>query len=98
VEKDELGERQLLGVMLCGTSKVIDVAARSFVQTGLMSAPVTYSAYPAHRGILKNPDTGLTEVSFVLPSGERILVPPTYVQDIYFRCVYSEEMLNQPLI
>lgn len=98
VEKSETGEKKRLGVLLCGTNKVIDVAARCFVQIGLVSVPVTYSAYPARRKRLTNSDTNFTEETFIADSGERIGVSPTYVQDIYFRCVYSEEMMNQPLI
>ena len=98
VEKSEKGEEKRLGVMLCGTNKVIDVTARCFVQTGLVSVPVMYEAHPASRKMFTHSDTGFTEEVFVTASGMRTWVPPTYVQDIYFRCVYSEEMMNQPLI
>ena len=98
VEKSETGANKRLGVMLCGTNKVIDVAARCFVQIGLVGVSATYEVYPANRTKLTNPDTDFTGEAFVADSGESIQVSPTYVQDIYFRCMYSEEMMNQMLI
>lgn len=90
VEKSEKGEEKRLGVMLCGTNKVIDVAARQFVQTELPT-PVSYVAYVSHRS-----NSG-DEIIFKYEDG-RLVLPVTYVADIYFRCVYSEEMMNLPLI
>lgn len=93
VEKSEEGkENQRLGVMLCGSNKVIDIAARQFVQVGL-PMPVSYSAYPAQRHV-DGDDFTFTHY----PEGQSVMLPSTYVDDLYFRCVYSEEMMNQPLI
>jgi len=91
VEQSEGQENLRLGVMLCGTNKVIDVAARKFVQTGLPT-PVSYSAVSAIR---RNEGD---EVVFYGADERRLYLPNTYVEDIYFRCIYSEEMMNQPLI
>ena len=93
VEKEDDGsEQQRLGVMLCGTNKVIDIAAREFVQTGL-PMPVSYEAYPATRSAEGD------ECVFVASGTERrVNTPITYVSDIYFRCIYSEELMYQPLI
>lgn len=90
VERSEGHEQQRLGVMLCGTDKVIDVAARCFVQTGLPMY-VSYEAVPAVRKAEGN--------SVVFTDGDRrIEVAESYVSDIYFRCVYSEELQYQMLI
>ena len=92
-EKDNetMEEQQRLGVMLCGTTKVIDVAARRFVQTGL-PLPVSYEAFPAVCCHLDD------EMVFNTRTGTQLRLPDSYVADIYFRSVYSEEMMNQPLI
>lgn len=91
VEQSEGREQLRLGVMLCGTNKVIDVAARKFVETGLPT-PVSYSTMSAIR---RNEGD---EVVFYGADERRLYLPCTYVEDIYFRCIYSEEMMNQPLI
>ncbi|MBR1826001.1 MAG: hypothetical protein IJ770_05390 [Alphaproteobacteria bacterium] len=92
VERNEDGsEHPRLGVMVCGTSKVIDVAARQFAQIGLPT-PVSYEAYVARRSVDGD------EYVFTSPEDICVRVPDSYVRDIYFRCVYSEEMMNQPLI
>ena len=92
VEIDESGtECRRLGVMLCGTDKVIDVAARNFVQTGLPT-------HISYRAELATRRTKEDEYAFIGSDGSRIIVPVTYVSDIYFRSVFSEELQYQMLI
>ena len=92
VKNDDEDEkaRGRLGVMICDTSKVIDVAAREFVQTG-SGLPLSYNAYPAtvYEG---------DEMVFETSNGYRVNVPDTYITDLYFRSVYSEELISQPLV
>ena len=73
-----------LGVVLKGTDKAIDVAARRFVQIDGKSE-VNYVALPAVR--ISQAD------SYVYRSDNMTMSKPkTYVSDIYFRCVYSPEL------
>lgn len=92
VKNDDEYEKALgrLGVMICNTNKVIDVVAREFVQTG-SGLPLSYNAYPAtvYEG---------DEMVFETPNGYRVNVSDTYITDLYFRSVYSEELISQPLV
>ena len=90
VEHSPNGETVRLGVSLPADNKAIDVAARQFIQLGL-PALVTYNAYPAVRKIEGD------EVVFS-GSGYEIKVPKTYVADIYYRSVYSKEMVQDTLL
>lgn len=92
VEKSANDEQRRLGVMLCATNKVIDVASRQFVQTDMLLMPVLYKAYPA---ILRKEED---EFVFTAIDGTVLRFPESYVSDLYFRSVFSEEMLFQPLI
>ena len=90
VERSATGENVRLGVSLPANNKVIDVAARQFIQIGLPTL-VTYHAYPAVRKVEGD------EVVFS-GSGYEIKVPKTYVTDIYYRSVYSKEMVQDTLL
>ena len=79
-----------LGVYLQGTDKAIDVAARRFVQIDGKSE-VNYQALPAIRISQTN--------NYLYQSGNITMSKPkTYVQDIYFRCVYSPELQEAVLL
>lgn len=82
-----------LGVMLEGTNKVIDVARKQFVQI-MLWAPVFYQAEPAEKSV------GRDEIYFYSLCDPDVFlsVPKSYVEDIYFRCVYSEQLIASPLI
>ena len=80
-----------LGVVLIGTDKAIDVAARNFVQID-NSSEVNYKVLPARRVNCKN-------WFMYISNGEtRLCTPKTYVHDIYFRSVYSPELQNSILL
>lgn len=89
VERSFQGENVRLGVGLADNNKVIDVAARTFVQIG--SFPVSYHAYKADRKVEGD------EVVFT-GSGYEVRVPKTYVADIYYRSVYSKELAQDALL
>lgn len=75
-----------LGIMLPGTNKAIDVAARRFIQL-CGCALVRYRAYPAKRRAVAG---GYEYVCDSL----KITKPKHYVQDLYFACVYSNELMS----
>lgn len=90
VERSPQGEKVRLGVNLLAYNKAIDVAARQFVQVGTPTI-VYYSAYPAKRRTVND------NVVFK-GAGYEIKIPKTYVTDIYYRSVYSKEMLKDTLL
>lgn len=90
VERSPKGENARLGIRLLAYDKVIDVAARQIVQLGLPTSTY-YSAYPAKREVEGD------EVVFT-GSGYMFRVPETYASDIYYRTVYSDELMKDTLI
>ena len=90
LESDEKGTVTRLGVHLVGTDKAIDVAARYFVEIDGVSE-VKYQMLPVVRKSKGD--------SYVYISSEmRIERPKTFIQDIYFRCIYSPELMECELL
>lgn len=90
VEKFPEGERYRLGVGLAHSNKAIEVGARRFVQLN-GSALVSYHAYPAK----KSKKDGMYTFR---SCGGCVEVPETYISDVYYRSIYSEDMMDMPLL
>lgn len=78
-----------LGVELVGTGKAIDVLRRCFIEKDADGIYQFVSATRVSKG--KN-------YVFVCEDRLEVEVPKTLVRDIYFRCVYSDEMIKQVLL
>ena len=78
-----------LGVKLGNADKVIDVAKRQFVQQRY--APVYCNVFAAQR------KSGPTAYVFVNSLGKKLTLPKSYVKDVYFRSIYSQELLKADL-
>lgn len=78
-----------LGVELVGTGKAIDVLRRCFIEKDADGIYQFVSATRVSKG--KN-------YVFVCEDRLEVEVPKTLVRDIYFRSVYSPEMMKQVLL
>ena len=78
-----------VGVELVGTNKAVDIFCRTFIEKDDQSL---YQFIPAKR-ISKGGN-----YVFVCEDGFEVEVSKTLVRDIYFRCIYSDEMIKQVLL
>lgn len=78
-----------IGVELVGTDKAVDVLRRCFIERDSQGG---YRFVPAKRIAKKE------EYLFQCENGTSVEMPKRLVRDIYFRSVYSEEMIKQVLL
>lgn len=85
-------ERHLrLGVRLVDTNKAIDVATRQFVEIE-KPAPNAHFAFYATRKAKRRYYVYYGE------EGSVLTLPKSFIDDIYFRCTYSKELMQTKLL
>ena len=80
-----------LGVRLVDTNKAIDVAARRFVDIE-KPAPNQHFAFYATRKAKGN------NYVYYGEEGSVLTLPKNFVDDIYFRCIYSKKLMQTKLL
>jgi hypothetical protein len=81
-----------LGILVTGTNKAIDVPQRRFIQVNIGDED-GFSAYPARKTRTRH------NINYFSLDGKATLTTPeSYIKDIYFRAIYSRELIEQFLI
>ena len=85
-------ERKLrLGVNLVGSGKIIDVAKGEFARLDSDYSCDTYTAFNAVRKSRGD------FFEYHATNGSVLTLPKTFVNDVFYKKVYSEELMNDPL-
>ena len=90
-ETSPQGDELRLAVLLKGTDRYIDVAMRRFFQT-IDTPIIKRQTAPAQRTSL--PDA----YQYLAETGWRVVKPKSFIRDIYFTALFSEDLIATRLL